>query len=200
MIDSFVRLLGTITKLGEVREKNREKFIDRYVEPVYSDAEAIYKDYIVLLRAVRDKVKRNKKINPILKFLDEKRQENLATRTKVRALLKNRTKEGTLTQFERGIWGLMMGSVTAFDDGHCSFYPIHNGDHTVLNVAKYLGGMDTTDINKKIRKDMLFFINRQIDGIELAWREVVEGYADLVSEGFPKTSLPKKYVYKHEGD
>ena len=200
MIDTIIKLLGSLTKFAEVREKNREKFIDRYVEPVYRDAEAIYKDYSELLRDVRDKAARNRKIKPILTYLEEKRLEHYAERKKVRALLITQMKKGNLTRFERGIWGLMMGSVTAFDEGHCSFDPIGRGDHTVLDVAKYFTEKGATDITTEIRSDMLLFVNSQIDGIEVAWTEVVEGYADLVSEGIPETRLPKKYKYQDESD
>lgn len=201
MIDSFTKLLSGLTKLVEAREKNREKFVARYVEPVYRDAESIYIDYSSLLREIRAKVKRGKKIAPILKYLKEKRQENLPTRTKVRALLKNRLDQKKLTRFERGIWGLMMGSVTAFDKGHCSFQPIFWGDHTILDVADYFSSCEgETYITQEIRRKMLNFVGRQIDGIDHAWSEVVAGYADLGAVAIPNSGLPKSKIYKPEGN
>lgn len=198
MIDSFTKLLSSLTKLVEAREKNKEKFVDRYVEPVYRDAESIYKDYSRLLREIRAKVKRGKKIAPILKYLEEKRQENLNTRTKVRALLKNRLDQKKLTRFERGIWGLMMGSVTAFDKGYCSFKPMFWGCHTILDIADYFSSCRGEKyITPEIRRKMLGFVCRQISGIDYAWSEVVAGYADLRAVAIPNIGILKRLSKKY---
>jgi hypothetical protein len=196
MIDIFLKLIEKMIKLAEVREQNREKYIDRYVQPVYADAEAIYKDYSSLLKVVRNKVARGRQVNEILGFLEAKRQENIATRTKVRAILNKRMEEGSFTRFERGIWGLMMGSVTAFDRGHCSFGPVGRGDHTLLDITEHLAELGKSDITEDIRTQMMRFIDRQITGLDGAWDEVVKGYAELVSEAIPKTSLPKKFKFE----
>ena len=74
------------------------------------------------------------------------------------------------------------------------------GDHTLLDVTEHLADMGITEINQENRVQMLRFLNRQIDGLDIAWDEVVQGYANFVSEVIPKTPLAKKYSYKHERD
>ena len=192
MLDLFIKLLDKLTEFAKVRSEDREKFIDRYVEPIYQDAETIYKDYSNLLRSIRSKVESEHKVEPILKYLEEKRQAHLPTRTKVRALLKKRLQEKEITQFERGIWGLMMGSVTAFDEGHYSLEPVSWGDHTLLDIANRMIKRGVKDITPSERLHMLDFIDRQICGINGAWKEVVDGYAELRSLAIPKFKITEK--------
>ena len=199
MIDTIVNVLSNLVKLAEVREKNREKYIERYVEPIYKDAEVIFRDYIGLMREVERKLRRARKVGLLLRFLEEKRQENLTVRTKTRAMLKIQMKEGFVTRFERGVWGLMMGSVSSFDKGYSSFGPIEEirGDHTVLDIADYLANREgKIDIERIDRQFLLNQVQRQISGLEHAWQEVVAGYADLKSEIIPKTGISKKHRHK----
>ena len=59
MIDSIVNLLEKLIKLGEVRTTNKRVYIDRYVTPLYSVAETVYKDYSSLLRDVHQRFQVN---------------------------------------------------------------------------------------------------------------------------------------------
>ena len=188
MLDIFLGLVDRLAKFAEVREKNREKFVDRYVVPLYNDAETIYRDYSLLLRDLQKKAARAKKIAPLLKYIEDKRQINLTTRTKVRALLKKRIDEKKLTRFEMGIFGLMTGSMTALDEGHCSFEPLHRGSHTILDVVKRLSFRGEKDFTADTRSAALGYIDRQIRGIDAAWSEVVSGYADFVGDMIPNSS------------
>ena len=197
MIDSIVQILSNLVKFAEVREKNREKYIERYVEPIYEDAEVIFRDYFGLMQEVEKKLRRARKVGPLLRFLEEKRQENLTVRTKTRALLNIRMKEGVVTRIERGVWGLMMGSVSSFDEVYTSFDPIKviRGAHTVFHIANQFALMGMIDIDQWDRQFLLKLVQRQISNLELAWQEVVAGYADLKSEIIPKTGISNKHRY-----
>lgn len=185
MLDLFTKLLERLVQFAEVREKNREKFIDRFVTPLYQDAEIIYRDYSNLLRDIRKKTERAKRIAPLLKHMEDKRQIHLPTRTKVRALLRKRLEKKKLTRFEMGIFGLMTGSLTSLDEGHCSFEPLGYGDHTILDVAKRLSFRGEKTLTPYSRSQMLRYIDRQIKGIDSAWEEVVGGYAEFVTATIP---------------
>ncbi|HEX3989225.1 MAG TPA: hypothetical protein VHZ30_07320, partial [Verrucomicrobiae bacterium] len=142
----FLQLIEKLTKFAELREKTREKFVDRYVEPMYEDAQTIYQDYSGLLREIRMKIERAKKVGPLLKYLEEKRRVNLPTRTKIRALMNQRVTKKNLTRFEVGVLGLMSGSMTGLDEGHDSFAPLRRGDHTVMDIANRLARQSGADL------------------------------------------------------
>lgn len=185
MLDVFLKLLEKLAAFAELREKNREKFIDRYVAPLYNDAEIIYRDYSQLLRDIRKRAERAVKVAPLLKYIEDKRRANLTTRTKVRAVLTKCLEAKNLSRFEMGIFGLMTGSMTALDEGHCSFAPLANGDHTILDIVRRLANRGQSELVPYTRENMLRYIDGQIKGIDSAWSEVVAGYADLMATVIP---------------
>ena len=154
MVELFLNLLANLVKFGEVREKNREKYIESYVDPVYEHAEAIYQDYAKLLLELQRKLAKARKVAPLLRFLEERRMENFTVRTKTRALLRKRMEKHFATRFERGIWGLMMGSVSLFDYGYTDFGPLNDipSDHTLLDVMERLSQAGQPDIDPNARK------------------------------------------------
>lgn len=87
-----------------------------------------------------------------------------------------------------------MGSVTAFDEGHCSFEPICHGSHTIFDIVNRFSKKGR-DIDHAARHDMLSYLESQINGIENAWHEVVAGYAALQSITIPVLGLSKELIY-----
>ncbi len=203
MVDLLLKLFEYLIKHSEIREKNRDKYIERYVDPIYEHAEAIYCDYSKLLRELKKKLQRAKKVGSLLRYLEERHMENFTVRTKTRALLRKRMERHAITRFERGIWGLMFGSVSFFDYGYTSFGPMDDDimpEHTVLDLMERLICQGKSNINSDDRRLSLDFIQSQIRGIDAAWREVVAGYAELKNETIPENNIPTKYRYKYEGD
>ena len=52
MIELALRLIDNLKKLAEIREERNLNYFDRYVKPAYQDAEAVFSDYLQLLRSI----------------------------------------------------------------------------------------------------------------------------------------------------
>src|SRR5436190_17264037 len=108
MIDSILKLLEKLIKLGEVRMANKQIYVDRYVTPLYSIAETVYKDYSSLLRDTRRKIQTGRKTIPLIQFIEQRRVDQLPTRLRIRAILR-KTPRKNWTLLEQGILGLING-------------------------------------------------------------------------------------------
>ncbi|EEF63131.1 hypothetical protein [Pedosphaera parvula] len=197
MLDTLTKLLEKFIKLGEVREANQQRYVDRYVTPLYSVAEAIYKDYSSTLRELRRKVKTGRKTMPLIQFLEQRRLEQLPARMKIRAVLRTIPKRNW-TRFEQGVLGLIHGCLSDFDR-HQSIYPIGHGDHTLYDMIRYIESRGEPELAPD-RGRLLSAIERQIQGIDKAWEFVCVGYADLQRITVPDITVPKSYVYERSGD
>lgn len=197
MLDTLITLLEKFIKLGEVRESNQQRYIDRYVTPMYLVAETIYKDYSSTLRDLRRKIKRERKTLPLVLFLERRRYEQLPGRMKVRAILRTVPKRNW-THFEQGVLGLIHGCISDFDI-HQSFYPVGRGDHTLYDVVRWIESKGETVLAPH-RDELLAVVERQINGMDKAWEYVCAGYADLQRVTVPEIAIPSDYVYKRSGD
>lgn len=197
MIDLFLKLLDQVVKLAGIRQSNRREYFDRYVQPAYEAAELIYKDYCSMLSDLRNKVGHGETPEPIICLLEERRRELLPVRTRLRALISERVAEGRATRFEAGILGLMTGAVTSVDR---PYFQIHSyveadgrilpqpGRHTVLDILQKLKRRGSDDIST-IRAKLLIAVDDKIRGIEEAWQNVVDGYAELHSGTLPPVGI-----------
>ena len=191
MLDALVKLLGKFIKLGEVREANQQRYVDRYVTPMYSVAEAIYKDYSSTLRELHRKVKTGRKTMPLIQFLEQRRLEQLPGRMKIRAVLRT-IPERNWTHFERGILGLIHGCLSDFDRNQ-SIYPIGQGDHTLYDMIRFIENSGEPELAPD-RHRLLRAVERQIQGIDKAWEWVCAGYARLQRIAVPEITVPNTHV------
>jgi hypothetical protein len=49
MLEAAVAIIDRLIQLVSVREKNRERFFNNFIEPLYRDGELVAKDYMSLL-------------------------------------------------------------------------------------------------------------------------------------------------------
>jgi hypothetical protein len=203
MLDTIVKLLEKLIKFGEVRETNKQRYVDRYVTPLYLAAETIYKDYSSLLRTLRRKIQTGRKTISLVTFLEQRRLDQLPTRVKIREILR-RTPEKNWTRFEQGILGLINGCLSD-SESHTSIYPVESGftglsgHHTVYDIARRIEYNETPDL-APVRSRLLEAVEIQIAGIDKAWEFVCAGYADLQRTTFSDLSVPAPYRYRREGD
>lgn len=122
MLEAVLKLLEKLIKLGEVREANRQRYVDRYATPVYLAAEIIYRDYSSLLRDLRRRIRTGRRTLPLIRFVEQRRLDQLPSRIKIRAIMR-RTPEGNWTRFEQGVLGLINGCLSD-SDTYQSIHPI----------------------------------------------------------------------------
>jgi hypothetical protein len=195
MIDAILKLLEKLIKLGEVHMTNKQIYVDRYVTPLYSIAETVYKDYSSLLRDTRRKIQTGRKTIPLIQFLEQRRVDQLPTRLRIRAILR-KTPRKNWTLFEQGILGLINGCISD-SQSYLTIYPLQGGPrgHTVYDIIRRIESYDSDDL-AMFRHHLLEAIDLQIDGLDKAWEFVCAGYADLQSTAIPDVGVPAKYVYK----
>lgn len=143
---------------------------------MYQDAEIIVKDYISLFTELIEKLKKEEDIVEVIAWIEKRRMDFLPIRMKVRALLieKNYNVEIANT-FQKGIMGLMKGGLSFIEKGHAQTREYGMGDHTVLDLLHH--GIDKpVSFN---REKYIHNASRQLKCIQLAWDDVVKGYAEL---------------------
>lgn len=185
--DILMWLYEALKYASEYRAGQRDKYFEVWVEPARKNAEIIYRDYLELLRTLRRKVETASRADPIIRYLEKRRQEVQPVRELIRAEIKQRMREGGVTRFEAGILGLVTGAVSAVDR---PYFHVHGydrrtrslrpqpGSHTVLDLLAKLRRRGTGDI-APIRSELLRAITEKENGIESAWCNVSAGYAEL---------------------
>ena len=193
MLDAFVKLLDSVIKLVDLRQKNRREYFDQYVQPTFELAEAVYKDYRLLLRGLREMVRGGESVARIIDFLDARREELLPIRRRLSAFVARRAREGRAVEFEAGILGLLSGASSALHDRHLIEYVYEpttrslqqrTGSHTVLDLLQFLKEHSGRDI-PGFKQRLLRAVDEQQGAIDQAWQSVLRGYADLHATRLP---------------
>jgi hypothetical protein len=183
MIDAGVRVIDRLIQLIEKRHARREHYFISFVDPVFQDAEVIARDYIALFATLIAKLKcHDEDISHLIRWIEERRMELLPVRIKLRALLHQKDffhwsqqGEPSRDKFQRGVLGLMKGGLSLTEEGHAPMHEYGYSDHTVLDLL-YLWSLDPTS---RHRRRYLESAQAQLQALELAWRDAVEGYAEL---------------------
>src|SRR5438045_661419 len=79
-------IIDRIIQLFTVRERNREKFFNSFIEPLYKDAEPVAKDYMMLLAELAHKIE-DEPVEEVIAWLEERRAAYQPLRMKLRAVL-----------------------------------------------------------------------------------------------------------------
>lgn len=193
MLDLILKLIEQITKLVAIGEENHREYFDRYVQPTFQTAEAIYKDYRGMLKELRDLVTTDASISDLNAFLMKRREELLPARDRLRVLIERRVQEGKGSRFEAGILGLMTGAVTSVTgygletinyEARDGSIQLRRQGHTAFDLIRRLarGGLASTII-----------IDNTLAVLEEAWQNVLQGYADLQAKTLPGTKPRKKH-------
>jgi len=122
VIALLLKLLENLTKLAERREQLNEKEFSRYAEPTLRDAELIYRDFLRIFTQLEKRVKRTKRAETWIRFLETERLQLLPVRMRLRALLQEDFRSrGKFSKFELGVWGVVCGGISPVVDTH--WYP-----------------------------------------------------------------------------
>lgn len=181
MVDAAVKIVDRLIQLLSLQERNREKYFQNFVDPLFHDAELVVHDYIALFRELISQLEKGDSVSEIVKWLEERRLELLPVRIKLRAFLthmsydRQRKLEASMDRFQKGIWGLMKGGLSLVEEGHSQLSEYGWQDHTVLDLL-YLWSQQPIAEN---RSRYIANAKAQLACIEEAWKDVSEGYARL---------------------
>jgi len=186
MIDEGIKIIDRLIQLATYRERKSKEYFDVYVEPLYKDAEKIVSDYLKLFQKLIHKIKKGESEAEIIKWIEQRRVDHLPIRMKTKSLLKHcdsryynreRNRVG-IDKFQDGILRVMRGGVSLVEPGHIS----DSGAHTVLDVlyAFMYGRYREEEQSEKERSEFyLKCARRQMEYIQEAWKDAMEGYAEL---------------------
>jgi hypothetical protein len=105
-----------------------------------------------------------------------------SVRDKIRAALPTINADyDYMNRFQRGIWGVLRGSISVVETGRAQMPDYGSGDHTVLDV---LQKWPTTGAEAQRRFRVTKIARKQRDALRAAWRDVVQGYAELKKAAF----------------
>jgi hypothetical protein len=183
MGNAAISIVDRLIQLATVRERNREKYFNNFIEPLYRDGEQIASDYMGLLAELTYRITQADDWREIIKWLEEKRATLQPLRMKVRALIadgimarEDKRSNRSVALFKKGLWGLMKGGVSAVEDGHALTKEYGFGDHTVLDL---LYQTRVAAFHPRFREVLTMRAQRQKEAIEKAWQDVVTAYAEI---------------------
>jgi hypothetical protein len=181
MVDVALSVVDRLIQLLTVRERNREKYFQQFIEPLYKDAEGIANDYVALFGELIDLLKNADSTEEVIAWIERRRLKMLPLRMKVRALLENKSVDPDKVPeayrlFVQGLWGVMKGGISLVEDGHTPMREYGWGDHTVLDLLKIFSQMSPASY---YRERYIKNARHQLLAIETAWKDVVKGYAAL---------------------
>jgi len=191
MLDDALRLLESVLKLRDERQESRDRYFEHYVQPTYVAAEQVFRDYRALLADIQQKVESGETRENLIRFMEERRMQELPVRMRLRAILSQRDRESTVFdqrtgiivrrgRFERGIWGLLLGGLGHFEEKEVFNWwnPYSRDRHTLLSI---LYEMQRTDDNQVL----LSRTWRQTEALDRAWQDVTLGFAELQARTYP---------------
>ena len=178
-----ISIVDRLIQLATLRERNREKYFNNFIEPLYRDGEQIAGDYMALLAELTHRIAEADDCQEITKWLEEKRTTLQPLRMKVRALIadgfmahEDKRSNRSVALFRKGLWGLMKGGVSAVEDRHALTWEYGFGDHTVLDI---LHRARMSVFEPRFRELLTARAQRQQEAIERAWRDVATAYAEI---------------------
>jgi hypothetical protein len=178
MLEVAVSLVDRLIQLATVRERNREKYFNGFIEPLYRDAEQIARDYMTLFAELIHRLAKAQDTAAVIDWLEERRSTFQPVRMKVRALMEEGLEYDTkepVDRFRKGIWGLMKGGTSLLEEGHGRTREYGFGGHTVLDIMMRLRG----EAISSNRHRFIDHARGQQMAVEGAWRDVVAGYAEI---------------------
>lgn len=152
-------------------------YFERFVRPVFQDAERVMFDYVALFRELIARLKNGTDIAAVIEFLEERRYQLLPVRMKLRAIAARSHHQDRSPQFERGIRGILRGACSLVEEGHTQMREYGWGDHTVLDLL-YAWSEEPFEEH---RQRYLDNARAQLRALERAWADVTAGYAEAMA-------------------
>jgi hypothetical protein len=84
-----ISIIDRLIHLLTLKERNREKFFNNFIEPLYRDAEPVAKGHMGLLAELSHRLERAGSTDDLIPWLEQRRTSYQAVRMKIRALLEN---------------------------------------------------------------------------------------------------------------
>jgi hypothetical protein len=184
-------IIDRLIQLLTLRERNREKEFNNFIDPLYRDAEPVAKDYMAIFTELAHRLEKASNVDEVIAWLEERRAAYQPVRMKLRALLTDpslieasRAKDPEpLLRFTKGLWGLMKGGAllveNTADEDRATLVEYGYGDHAILTVLEFIRGGRWKGVTAEQRSLLLAKVHLQRRAIEAAWSDVVGAYAAL---------------------
>jgi len=187
-----ISIIDRLTKLLTIRERNRERVFNNFIQPIYQDAEAVARDYMGLFAELIQRLETAATAKELIIWLEQRRAAYQPVRMKIRALLNDEAFQtlsqskstAARTRFARGLWGVLKGSFLLAqnaDDGRYAYLREYGySDHPILLLLESLrkSSHSTATLDDQ-RGFLLWLARKQQLAIERAWTDVVTAYAEL---------------------
>jgi hypothetical protein len=85
-----------LIQLLNTRERDREKYFNNLIEPLYRDAEVVARDYMVLFAELVQRLQTAATTKELILWLEQRRAAYQPVRMKIRALLADEALQGLL--------------------------------------------------------------------------------------------------------
>ena len=215
MIELSLTLVDYMFKLVDKRLLRRRNRYATLIKPAFDAAETIYKDYLTIIRKVHQMAEDRRPLIEIQCFLDDRRTEFEPLRMEVRIFVEREDfAEGfsfvddgspyrysilseSLSDFEKGVFGLLHGGVETVDASGSSRICARNG-RTLLEMLQmdvYLGILDEsiaeeedippaarTETMEEIYRNRFSSIPSQEVALEKAYELMLRGYREAIEQ------------------
>jgi hypothetical protein len=84
MLEVAVSVVDRLIQLATVRERNKEKYFNNFVEPLYKDAEQVARDYMALFSELTHRLEKAENTGSVIDWLEERRTTFQPLRMKMR--------------------------------------------------------------------------------------------------------------------
>jgi len=186
-----ISIIDRLVQLLTIRERNREKYFNTVIEPLYRDAEVVARDYMALFAELVQRLQTAATPRELIFWLEQRRAAYQPVRMKIRVLLLDETFQdlsktkptSSRTRFAKGLWGLLKGTFLlgqVADEGRHAYLGEYGyGDHPILYFLQAMRSFDSSRDLDERRESLLVRARQQQSAIESAWTDAVGAYAEL---------------------
>ena len=176
-----ISVLDHLKEFLKTGRDDKERRFRNLIEPLYNDSEAIVRDYTALFTELIAKLESGEDIRIIREWLESRSYDLRPVRDKVRALLPTiKAEYDYMDQFQRGIWGILRGSLSLPNPGHAQTRDYGYGGHTVLDLIQSWPPAASPNGRPRLIRSAQW----HRDALRAAWKDVVQGYAELKKAAF----------------
>ena len=221
MVDLGLRLIEYLIAFTEQRQKDEGAFFDRYVQPAYTAAEIVYRDYVAIFSGGRDVLAQGASFEEFIEYLTKAREAQLPVRMQLRAVLDERLFEALgnrAGEFEDGIFRLLCAGINFSETGSYETVPSVLGNigylrgqrpHTLLDFIRSVRLVaDTIETHPELREKIADperlrrmgdwrgksqrSLDDAIETLHAHWQSIVTGYVAYQKRTLPRSVRPRE--------
>lgn len=194
MVASIKTLYDLFAEFLRERAHGKREVFENYSTPLYEGAKKVFDDYLAVFADMKKMALKDKSLQKLADFIDERRHATLSTRHQLRAFIHEfgghtSTGRPDLPAFERAILGILEG---AFEIAHSLGY-FRRSLHEQMSLESRF---ERERRDKPSRALFLKQFVREIDGqvhfLEAEFKTVADEYAAMQANLTPTYRLKRK--------